>query len=69
MSEENYLGLTDEGRKAVVGIISSICHDFDLEQAAALNGLDDAVSVKLLLMFLLAEARLIEPLTDNDLDL
>lgn len=59
---DDTFGLSEKGKQTVVGVVSSICHDFDLGQAAVLNGLEDADAVRMLLYLLLVEAGLAEPL-------
>lgn len=58
--------LTDNGRDTVLGLISSLCHGFDIEQAAVLNGLDSDAA-KVMLMVLMADAGIIE-IPDYELD-
>lgn len=52
--------LTEEGRQTAIGVISSICHGYNLEQTAALNGLDDEDAVRILLMMILHDAEIID---------
>lgn len=53
-------GLTEDGRQTALGVVSAICHGHDLDTVAALNGLDDADDVRILLMLILNQAGIIE---------
>lgn len=58
--EDEVYQLTEKGKATVLGVVSAICHGYDLEQVAVLNGLDDANSVKVMLMMVLAQAGIID---------
>lgn len=51
--------LTEQGQRSALGIISSICHGFDLEQAAALNGFD-VDTAKVMLMMVMSDAGIVD---------
>lgn len=53
-------GLTENGKQTAVGIVSAICHGHDLDTVAALNGLEDADAVRLMLMMVLHHAGIID---------
>lgn len=52
--------LTEDGRNTALGIVSAICHGHDLDTVATLNGLDDADSVKVMLMMVLEQAGIVD---------
>lgn len=62
----DYYGLTPDGAATAVGVISSICHGYDLDQSATLNGLENADDVRVVLLMLCAEAGLVERPTTDD---
>ena len=59
---DEVLAFTDKGKETALGVISAICHGHSLDQAAALNNLPDADSVKVILLMVASEAGLVGPI-------
>lgn len=59
---DEVLAFTEKGRETALGVISAICHGYNLDQAAALNDLPDADSVKAIMLMVASEAGLIGPI-------
>lgn len=59
---DEVLAFTDKGRETALGVISAICHGYSLDQAADLNDLPDADSVKAVMLMVASEAGLIGPI-------